>query len=309
MLDTSSYTRQTGMTAAGPHEAQLKALPSDPGALAGILHGLVVHEFMAGGYGFTLSDESRATVHVRPAADLLTAIVTRDPRPLYVPRTPESRLAGNCRHFTVLMAAMLRVHGIPARARCGFGAYFGTGVNEDHWVCEYLDDGRWTLIDAQIDETQLQWFPIEFDVLDVPRDQFLVAGEAWRRFRSGEADPDTFGLSAVHEAGDWWIAANLMRDGAALLNTELLPWDCWGAMPRPEDPISDDLAALFDELAAATLDPDPAVLAKLYSDDRLRVPPTVRNAARGGYEPVWPAGADALPAGVSMSRRAPRPAR
>ena len=73
--------------------------------------------------------------------------------------------------------------------------------------------------------------PAEFDLTDVPRDQFLVGGEAWRRFRAGEADPAKFGLSQLPEAGDWWIAANLMRDGAALLNIELLPWDCWGAMP------------------------------------------------------------------------------
>ena len=90
----------------------------------------------------------------------------------------------------------------------------------------------------------------------MPRDQFLVGGEAWRRFRAGEADPAKFGLSQLPEAGDWWIAANLMRDGAALLNIELLPWDCWGAMPTPADPIGEDLAALFDRLAELTLAPD-----------------------------------------------------
>jgi hypothetical protein len=291
MPDTDVYAQPAGMTAAGPHEPLLKSLPAEPAALAAILHGLVVHEHMAGGYGFTLSDESRATVHVRPAAALLTAITTRDSRPLDAARSPEERLAGNCRHFTVLMTALLRAHGTPARARCGFGAYFGTGANEDHWVCEYWDSAvrRWILADAQIDETQLGWFPIEFDVLDVPRDQFLVAGEAWRQVRAGTADPAKFGLSGLNEAGDWWIAGNLMRDGAALLNAELLPWDVWGAMPGPDDPIGDDLGFLFDELAEATIEPDPDRLRKLYEDQRLRVPATVRNAIRGRDEPVWPA--------------------
>jgi hypothetical protein len=34
-----------------------------------------------------------------------------------------------------------------------------------------------------------------------------------------------FGLSQLDEAGYWWIAANLLRDVAALNNMEMLPWD------------------------------------------------------------------------------------
>ena len=116
------------------------------------------------------------------------------------------------------MVAMLRAQGTPARARCGFGGYFNDGLFEDHWVCEYWHAGqqRWLLVDAQIDGKQRGWFPIDFDVTDVPRDRFLVAGEAWTSYRSGQADPGKFGLSVMNESGDWWIAANLMRDAAAL---------------------------------------------------------------------------------------------
>jgi hypothetical protein len=279
------YTRPGVMTDAGRYTSLLTDLPGDPVALATALHGLVVHEHMAESYGVHLSPEDRWTVHVRPAGPLLAEIVARDPRPLDVPRPPESRLPGNCRHFTVLMTAMLRAHGIPARARCGFGAYFGTGTFEDHWVCEYWDAGqrRWRLVDAQIDDTQLEWFPIDFDLTDVPRDQFLVGGDAWERIRSGQADPAKFGLSLLGEAGDWWIAGNLMRDGAALLNLELLPWDCWGAMPGPDDTIDASLASLFDQLTEATRAPDATLddLRRLFEDERLRVPSTVRNAVLG----------------------------
>jgi hypothetical protein len=68
--------------------------------------------------------------------------------------------------------------------------------------------------------------PIDFDLTDVPRDRFLIAGEAWLRCRDGTEDPAKFGLSTVGESGDWWIAGNLMRDAAALGNLEVLPWDC-----------------------------------------------------------------------------------
>jgi hypothetical protein len=268
----------------------LEGLPRDVPALAAVGQGLLIHEHMARGYGVTLSEEDRSSVHTRPAGELLAQIVVRDSRPLDVGRPPEARLPGNCRHFTVLMTAMLRAHGTPARARCGFGGYFGSGTFEDHWVCEYWDAGeqRWRLVDAQIDAVQLGWFEIDFDLTDVPRDQFLIGGDAWERYRSGAADPGKFGLSLIGETGDWWIAANLMRDAAALLNMELLPWDCWGAMPGPEDPIDPELAALFDRLAALTQAPDATLadLRQLCDDDRLRVPPEVRNAVRGRLERV-----------------------
>jgi hypothetical protein len=81
-------------------------------------------------------------------------------------------------------------------------------------------------------------------------------------------------LTSIQEAGDWWIAANLMRDAAALDDVELLPWDVWGAMPEPEDTVD---VALFDELADATAGPSMAEVRRLLTDDRLRVPGEVYN--------------------------------
>jgi len=90
----------------------------------------------------------------------------------------------------------------------------------------------------------------------------------------------------INETGDWWIAGNLMRDAAALRNIELLPWDCWGAMPTPEHPIGGELATLFDQLAALTQTPDAsfAELRQLCEDNRLRVPVAVHNHLRNRDE-------------------------
>ena len=279
------YSRPAAMTSAGRYASLLADLPRDIHGLAAVAQGLLIHEYMAEGYGVTLTEADRASVHTRPAEGLLAQIMARDSRPLVQARPPADRLPGNCRHFTVLVVAMLRAQGTPARARCGFGGYFTSGFFEDHWVCEYWhrEQRRWLLADAQIDERQRGWFPIGFDVTDVPRTEFLVAGQAWDLVRSGAADPGKFGLSMAGEAGEWWIAANLMRDAAALLGTELLPWDCWGAMPGPEDAISAELAALFGRLADLTQRPGPSLgeLRQLCEGDpRLRVPPTVRNAVR-----------------------------
>lgn len=287
-MDLSTYTRPVGMTSAGRYAPLLSGLPRDVRRLAAVAQGLLIHEHLAEHYGVNLSAADRATVHVRPVEGLLEQIVSRDDRPLHVAREPAARVAGNCRHFTVLTAAMLRAQGTPARARCGFGGYFTPGWFEDHWVCEYWHFGRrqWLLLDAQIDDPQRGWFGIDFDVADVPRDQFWVAGQAWRACRSGTADPARFGLTLVGEAGEWWIAENLVRDSAALRNIEVLPWDSWGAMPGPDKPIDGGLAALLDRLADLTQSPDAhhAELEKLCEDDRLRVPGTVRNAARNRDE-------------------------
>ena len=290
-IATGHYLTPAVMTAPGAYGPLLAGLPPGIAAVAEAAHGLLIHEHMAGSYGVTLTPADRASVHVRPVAGLLQLIAARDSRPLTDARVPVARRAGNCRHFTVLAVAALRAQGTPARARCGFGAYFVPGRFEDHWVCEFWDAARqrWVLADAQIDALQRDRFGIGFDVLDVPRDQFLIAGDAWTRFRAGHADPGDFGLSVIGESGDWWIAANLMRDAAALCGMEMLPWDVWGAMPGPGDEMGPDLLALFDRLAVLTTDPDASLepLRACYDrDDRLRVPPVVRNALRGRGERV-----------------------
>jgi hypothetical protein len=63
----------------------------------------------------------------------------QDDRPLTTARSVDARLVGVCRPFAVLLVAMVRAKGVPARARFGFGAYFASSRFEDHRVCEYWD--------------------------------------------------------------------------------------------------------------------------------------------------------------------------
>jgi Transglutaminase-like superfamily len=280
---TAFYSQPTGFTSPGSHAVALAGLPADLAALADVAHGLIVHEHLTGMYGFELAEARRASVHIRPVSRLIDQIVSEDARPLDIARQPSARVPGNCRHFTVLTVAALRARGTPARARCGFGGYFGTGWFEDHWVCEYWDAKarRWRLVDAQIDDVQRKVFGAELNVLDVPREDFLVAGDAWLRCRAGLDNPGRFGLSQLDEAGYWWIAGNLLRDVAALNNVEMLPWDIWGEMLRPDEEPDEAQIAFFDELAALTIDPDgrfAELTARYQADARLTVPATVFNA-------------------------------
>ena len=257
----SKYSVPGVMTDPGEAAERVARLPGDFGGIAEVLHGLCIHEFMGDMYGVDKMD--RETVHLRRASDLLDAVVSRDPRPLDEAREPADRLATNCRGFTVLAVTILRAHGVPARARCGFGGYFTPGFFEDHWVVEYYEDGRWKRGDAQLDAVVLAEFKIDFDPADLPDGQFLTGGEAWELFRRGGADPNTFGLGDTG-AGDWWIAGNLVRDVAAMDNVEALPWDCWDPMPKPSESFD---YQLFDHL------------------DTTKVPDTVYNAVRDRVEP------------------------
>jgi transglutaminase-like putative cysteine protease len=113
------------MTTPGRHAPLLAGLPTDIRTLTGVGHGLVIHEHLAHAYGVEQTLEERQTVHLRHIDRLLDRITQRDDRPLAEARGPQDRTAANCRHFTVLLVTLLRAQGVRARARCGFGGWFG----------------------------------------------------------------------------------------------------------------------------------------------------------------------------------------
>jgi hypothetical protein len=282
-----TFRRPVALSDAGIWALQFAGLPDDVAGLAEILQGLLIHEHMPDVYGVTLSDRQRGEPHVRGAGEILERIAIHDPRPLSHARPAAERYTGCCRHYTLLLVAILRSRGIAARARCGFGTYFTKGRFVDHWVTEYFDEAqrRWILADAQIDDPQRALFGIDFDTMDVPRDRFLVAGDAWRLCHEGKADPKAFGV--LDMAGLWFIASNVIRDVGALNNREMLPWDVWGAMTEVDAEI--DLA-FIDRLARLSQAPDGHLdeLRAVYRDPRIAVPATVFNAVLRRPEAVSP---------------------
>jgi hypothetical protein len=284
-MNADAYRTPIALSDAGAKAALLDGLPRDVGGLAEVVQGVLIHEHIAPAYGVTLSAEQHAQAHMRGVEKILACIAHRDARPLPQARQPGERVVGVCRHFTLLHVAMLRRQGIAARARCGFGAYFETGKFVDHWVTEYWNASarRWVLVDAQLDQRQRELFAVAFDPLDVPRDQFVVAGDAWRLCRSGGADPAAFGILDMH--GLWFVAGNVIRDVAALNNHEMLPWDVWGAMARSDSAL--DLP-FIDLLAECSHAPDRRFgdLRALYKDERVAVPATVFNAVLNRPDPA-----------------------
>jgi hypothetical protein len=283
------YTKPGVMTNAGEYGTLFDHLPPDISTLCGIVQGIMLHIFWAEQYGEPLSEQRKSEVQVRAVADKLARIVELDQRPLAEMRPAEKRLVGNCRDFSIMLTAMLRHQGVPARARCGFARYFVPTHYEDHWLCEYWDNNRkrWVLVDAQLDELQCEKLSISFNPLDVPRNQFLAGGKAWQMCRTGQADPNQFGIFEMK--GLWFVRGDLVRDVASLNKVELLPWDGWGIIEgRDEEVIGDDLAFL-DRVAELTRDDVPKVdqVRLLYENDvRLRVPGRIRSYTQMGIQEI-----------------------
>ena len=255
------YATQGPVTDPGKYADAFDGLPRDIGDLCRVVQGVMLHIFWAERHGVKLSDERQAEVQLRRVEAQLPRLFALDDRPFAEARPYERKLVGNCRDFSVLMAAILRHQGVPARARCGFGTYFLPGHYEDHWVVEVwnADEERWVLVDAQLDELMLDVLKPDFSPLDVPRDRFVVGGQAWQLCRGGQADPDTFGIFG--QGGLHFVHGDLIRDFLAFCKVELLPWDHgWGYLGQVED--RDAAMAMMDRIADLTLRGD-AVFAEM----------------------------------------------
>ncbi len=275
-IDPLEYYAQPGvMTDPREHAALFDGLPRDIPGLCRVAQGLLLHIHWAERYGEHLTADRAEQVNLRSVAKQLAQIQKLDDRPLTEPRPNDQKLVGNCRDFSVMLTAMLRHQGVPARARCGFGTYFMRNSYEDHWVIEYWNaaDKRWVMVDSQLDEFQRRALRVRFNPWDMPPNKFIPAGQAWQVCRAGDADPKMFGIFKMR--GLWFISGNVARDFASLNKVEMLPWDAWGIMSDAHSKISAQAGALWDRVARLTLDDGEfeAVRALYESDERLRVPP------------------------------------
>lgn len=271
-------------------DAELPA--GDIGEVVVTVQGLLIYDLAAKDfYGVDLPPYQAEAIHERDSARLLARIREVDPRPLGDARPPGSRVGARCHAFSRLTVTMLRSAGVPARARCGFGAYFRPGWLEDHWVAEYWNPAaeRWQMADAQLDETWRAMIGFTGDPLAITSGEFVTAGHAWQAWRRGDLDAGRCGLSAIDEHGAHWIAHNLRLDLASLNKVEMLPWDVWGAGWELGEQPTETVLQLFDRVAELTVEPDTrwAELRTLYdTDNSLRMDGTVFNVARGQPEVV-----------------------
>jgi hypothetical protein len=309
--ETDFFSEQGPISNPGSYIYLFDDLPDTIDELVKVVQGLTIHVFWAERYGLIIPGERMSELQLRTMEKRLAGTLQLDPRPLQENRSIDKRLIGNCRDFSLLMVSMLRQKGIPARARCGFGAYFENNKFIDHWVAEYWNaqEERWVMVDAQLDGLQCEVLKIRFNPLDVPRDQFIVGGKAWQMCRQQNANQKQFGIMEMNGMG--FIRGNVVRDIASLNKVEMLPWDCWGIIlaelnevaatsgpttMTPQErfarsvqtvstPTSNEPElSLIDQIASlSALDtPDTDQLHEIYqSDPRLRMDGTLVNFVNG----------------------------
>ena len=256
-------------------------LPTDVDAMRAVVQQLLVHRDWVAAYGLTGDDVRLGEQHLRSTEEVLGRALELAPS-LAGDRAPVHRVLGICRHFALVHTALLRRAGVPARVRCGFANYFDRSKWYDHWIVERWSDdgGRWVRDDPQLDGLQRAVTKVEFDPTDQPPGEFLSGSEAWRLARAGEVDPSLFGIF------DMWglpfISGNVISDLACLNKVELLPWDRWGMMTGPFEPVPEENASALDDMADCVNGGDHAAIRKRYvSDDRLRVPPVISSFIDG----------------------------
>jgi hypothetical protein len=199
----SVYASQSVYSEPGPYREILMRGGDTPELISRWISSFIQHP--RGGEskerGFTL--EQTADLELRSVTEILTVAAERC---LLEGDTTQIKVGGLCRDFAILAASSFRARGIPAR------------------LCEWHDGQRWKRLDVEFAATG----GASFNTLDVPREQFLTAGEAWFRIKGEPGLASRFGVSSLNLGGEWFIAGSLFRDLAALRRLELKPWDYWG---------------------------------------------------------------------------------
>jgi len=281
------YISQSEISDPGKFIQLYKNLPTSIEDLCKVVQGLIAHrdgakEF----YGFEVPEDKKREADLRYVEKIIGRVMALINSPLSTERPPEKRVFGSCRDFAILLCSILRYQKVPARLRCGFSAYFEEGDYIDHWVCEYWgrNEQKWLLVDAELGDEVLRIYKIDFNPTSVPRDKFLVAGQAWQLFRQGKVNPESFGVPWLNIKGAWFIRGNLLRDLAALNKVELLPWDYTEFSDKQFGNLSElsrqevKLLDKISELTTSLRNEDIFKIQSLYnSDPRLKVASRIKS--------------------------------
>lgn len=262
-LQTGTYTY------AGRYKDYFKSLPDNAEQLGRLVCGQVIHRktLQEGNTNanadLRYGDMTRYPWHRMRCEDdvLLTAaamtaeLFRMDERGFVKDRAVEHKIVVCCRYVAVLMTAILKAKGIPARCRAGFAPYFDKGKSWDHWITQYWskEENRWISIDADA------FFDVEalgFDPYNIPENQFDWAAETWLGIRRGTKDGSRFlyadglGTHSLKAAVRY-----LFYDFHALMNQELTFSFLPAFLVHKMDALTEEDMQEFDRLAQWMLQP------------------------------------------------------
>lgn len=258
-MDFNFYKSHSRYSSINDFKVTIEKLPGSIEALCSFVQNNLIHSYWIDHYGCKIDDHVRLTeMQIRYANDILNASESKSRLSITEKHSPESKIVSVCRDFSLILCAVLREKGIPARIRCGFSKYLTPGRFEDHWVCEYWhnSENRWVMADAQLDEVHSEVLNFKFNKYDVPPSEFIFAGKAWQLCRSQQENPEKFGIFNL--GGLPFIKGNVIRDLYALRKVELMAWDTgWGILKNYTQSIqNEEELELLDELAALSCKSD-----------------------------------------------------
>ena len=241
MMDIRNYYTQQGFISdPGKYAYLYDELPDDVPTLCGIVQDLFFHYADEGLFNCHIPTERMAEMNNRYVYTMLETIIEKNSKPLYVKRRTEERHIGICRDMCLLVCSILRYKNIPARLRMGFIDHLSPGIYLDTLLVEYFDEKqqRWILANARITKNQLQKLnlKLEFDVYDIPENQFFSAEAMWKHCRENKINPQRVGYGQYR--GLWYVRNRLLQAMAFLTKKELLIWDVWGIMLGQEPAVA-----------------------------------------------------------------------
>ncbi|MFR9777917.1 transglutaminase domain-containing protein [Micromonospora sp. MS34] len=276
-MDIDDYRTHSPYSDPRGHAALLDAVPATIATVAATARNVIVH-YRAG--GVELPASRLAEVNHRWVDQILDMDQSRFPLPLTAARPAADRVAGCCRDHTLLTVAALRQHGVPARSRVGFAAYFTPGWHHDHVLVEYWNGERWVWADPELDPAADRRFD-GYDI-DPMAGLFDSAARVWSAYRAGRIDPDVYGVQPdLPIRGAWFIYDYVLHELAHRQKDELLLWDDFGGMAGgiegADHALADEIAALL--LAADDGDeaPEKELTRRYATDRRLRPGSAVRS--------------------------------
>ena len=225
------YLKVGTYTNPGCYTDFLQSLPNDISELGNLICHQVIHRVtLKNGNTNANADKKYGDMDAFPwhrlrcddgtlltAPAMIAELLRIDNRGLMPDRAVENKIVVTCRYVSVLISAILKAKGIPARSRSGFSPYCSPGVSGDHWINQYWNENenRWVSFDADGFYNDL-----EFNQFDIPDENFNWAAETWLGIRSGKID----GNKIVYASGVYGLKAAIRAvfyDFHSLMNNEL----------------------------------------------------------------------------------------